>query len=59
MSHYWISLGRFKEAETEARRAVECDPLNFSIGSHQAFTKYEQGHFPVVVEVARGGAASP
>jgi tetratricopeptide (TPR) repeat protein len=52
MSHYWISLGRFTEAEAEARRAVECDPLNFSIGSHLAFTKYEEGHFPEAIEAA-------
>ena len=39
----WISLGRFKEAEDESRRALECDPLNFSIGSHEAFLKYEAG----------------
>ena len=27
-------------------------PLNFSIGSHLAFTKYEEGHFPEAIEEA-------
>ncbi|MDQ1472613.1 MAG: hypothetical protein QOJ99_4093 [Bryobacterales bacterium] len=52
MSHYWISLGRFREADTEASRGVECDPLNFSIGAHLAFTKYEEGRFAEAIDAA-------
>jgi eukaryotic-like serine/threonine-protein kinase len=52
MSHYWVSLGRFKEAEDESRRALECDPLNFGIGAHQAWVKYEQGLFPEAIHAA-------
>jgi TolB-like protein/DNA-binding winged helix-turn-helix (wHTH) protein/Tfp pilus assembly protein PilF len=43
MSHYWVSAGRFREATEEARRALEADPLNFSIGSHQAWLELEKG----------------
>lgn len=52
MSHYWVSLGQFKEAEDESRRALECDPLNFGIASHQAWVKYEQGLFPEAIHAA-------
>ena len=45
LSHYWISLGRFKEAEDESRRALECDPLNFGIGAHEAFRNMRRGIF--------------
>ena len=46
MSHVWVTQGRFKEAEEESRRALECDPLNFGIVAHQVWVKYVQGRFP-------------
>ena len=52
MSHYWVSLGRFEEAKKESRRALECDPLNFSIGSHQAWVELENGDYPGAIRAA-------
>ena len=52
MSHYWVSVGRFKEAIQESRRALENDPLNFSIGSHQAWVELESGNFPEAIRAA-------
>ena len=52
MSHYWVSAGRFREAEEESRRALEADPLNFSIGSHQAWVELEKGNYTEAIRAA-------
>lgn len=52
MSHYWVSLGRFKEAKDESRRALASDPLNFSIGSHQAWVELETGDYAQAIREA-------
>jgi tetratricopeptide (TPR) repeat protein len=52
MSHYWVSMGRFKEAIQESRRALETDPLNFSIGSHQAWVELEAANYPEAIRAA-------
>jgi TolB-like protein/DNA-binding winged helix-turn-helix (wHTH) protein/Flp pilus assembly protein TadD len=52
MSHYWVSAGRFREAREEARRALECDPMNFSVGSHQAWVELEKGNYAGAIRAA-------
>jgi tetratricopeptide (TPR) repeat protein len=52
MSHYWVSAGRFREADEEARRGLQCDPLNFSIGSHQAWVELEKGNYAAAIRAA-------
>ena len=52
MSQYWVSLGRFEEAEDAARRALQCDQLNFLIGGHQAWVKLAQGRFAKAIQAA-------
>ena len=52
MSHYWVSEGRFKEATEESRRALETDPLNFTIGSHQAWVELEKANYPEAIRAA-------
>jgi TolB-like protein/DNA-binding winged helix-turn-helix (wHTH) protein/tetratricopeptide (TPR) repeat protein len=52
MSHYWTTLGRFREATEESRRALECDPLNFTIGAHQVWVELERGDYPAAIRTA-------
>ena len=52
MSHYWVSLGRFKEADRESRRALETDPLNFAIGAHQVWVELEKANYPEAIRAA-------
>jgi tetratricopeptide (TPR) repeat protein len=52
MSHYWVSAGRLGEAAEESRRALECDPLNFSIGAHQAWVELEKGDYTEAIRAA-------
>lgn len=52
MSHYWVSAGRYKEAAEESRRAHEADPLNFAIGSHQAWVELENANYPEAIRAA-------
>jgi TolB-like protein/DNA-binding winged helix-turn-helix (wHTH) protein/Tfp pilus assembly protein PilF len=54
MSHYWVSLGRFKEGFQEARRALECDPFNLSIGSHQIWVELKNSEFSRALRTAQG-----
>jgi TolB-like protein/Flp pilus assembly protein TadD len=52
MSHYWVSAGRFREANEEARRALQADPLNFSIGAHQVWVELEKGNHAEAIRAA-------
>ena len=52
MSHYWVSAGRFKEATEESRRALESDPLNFTIGAHQVWVELERGNYAEALRAA-------
>jgi tetratricopeptide (TPR) repeat protein len=36
----------------ESQRALECDPLNFSIGSHQAWVELEKGNYARAIQAA-------
>ena len=55
MSHFWVTQGRFQEAEEESRRALECDPLNFGIVGHQVWVKYVQGRFHEAIHAGEEG----
>jgi TolB-like protein len=52
MSHYWVSVGRFKEAILESRRALEADPLNFLIGGHQAWVELQNATYSEAIRAA-------
>jgi TolB-like protein/DNA-binding winged helix-turn-helix (wHTH) protein/Tfp pilus assembly protein PilF len=52
MSHYWVSAGRFREAAEESRRALECDPLNFTIGAHQVWLELERANYAEALRAA-------
>jgi tetratricopeptide (TPR) repeat protein len=52
MSHYWLSMGRCKEATQESRRALELEPLNFAIGAHQAWIQLHCARYPEAINAA-------
>jgi TolB-like protein/tetratricopeptide (TPR) repeat protein len=52
MSHYWVTVGRFEDAIRESRKALQCDPLNFSIGSHQAWVELETANYAEAIRAA-------
>ena len=52
MSHYWVSMGKFKEAIQESRRALEVDPLNFAIGAHQAWIELHNARYREAISAA-------
>jgi TolB-like protein/DNA-binding winged helix-turn-helix (wHTH) protein/tetratricopeptide (TPR) repeat protein len=53
LSHHWVSLGQFSQALQESHRALECDPLNLSFGSHQVWAEMENANFPRAIEAAK------